>query len=143
MIQIVEHETPGYAAAVWLRRRVLRWPLGLEFTPEELAAESNQVHFADLENGVAVGCLNMVPIGNEVKMRQVAVDTQRQGEGKGRQIVEFAENWAREQGFHLIILHARESAVPFYLALSYVVSGEPFEEVGMPHRFMSKSIMNP
>jgi predicted GNAT family N-acyltransferase len=85
----------------------------------------------------------MVPTGNEVKMRQVAVNAERQGEGKGRQIVEFAENWAREQGFQRIILHARESAVPFYLAMNYVVSGEPFEEVGIPHRFMSKSIMNP
>jgi hypothetical protein len=143
VIQIVQHDTPGYALAVELRRRVLRWPLGLEFTEAEVAAEADQVHFADLEVGNAIACLTMVPQGDDVKMRQVAVDPSRQGEGKGRTIVEFAEDWAREQGFQRIILHARESAVPFYLAMSYLVSGEPFEEVGIPHRFMSKFIMNP
>jgi predicted GNAT family N-acyltransferase len=143
VIQIVPHETSGYAAAVELRRRVLRWPLGLEFTDEELAGEADQVHFVDLTNGQAIACLTMVPQGTDVKMRQVAVDPTRQGQGKGRQIVEHTEAWAREQGFERITLHARETAVPFYLALGYEFGGEPFEEVGIPHRFMSKFIMNP
>ena len=43
---------------------------------------------------------------------------------------------AHLQGGSEIALHARESAVPFYLALGYGLVGEPFEEVGIPHRKM-------
>jgi predicted GNAT family N-acyltransferase len=39
-----------------------------------------------------------------------------------------------------MILHARATAVPFYLRLGYTVVGEPFEEVGIPHRGMEKAL---
>jgi predicted GNAT family N-acyltransferase len=39
-----------------------------------------------------------------------------------------------------MILHAREAAVPFYLKLGYALAGEPFEEVGIPHRAMEKTL---
>ena len=44
-IQTVLHGSLEYQAAVELRRRVLRRPLGLDFTEEELRAEEDQVHF--------------------------------------------------------------------------------------------------
>jgi len=37
-----------------------------------------------------------------------------------------------------MVLHAREAAIPFYLRLGYELEGEPFTEVGIPHRRMVK-----
>ena len=37
-------------------------------------------------------------------------------------------------------LHAREAAIPFYVALGYATEGSPFEEVGLPHRTMAKAL---
>ena len=73
-------------------------------------------------------------------MRQVAVDESYQSKGIGRALVEYCEQVARDEQFTEIILHARETAVAFYLKLGYEVYGEPFIEVGIPHRNMRKFI---
>jgi predicted GNAT family N-acyltransferase len=39
-----------------------------------------------------------------------------------------------------MVLHARETAVPFYLKLGYEVVGGQFEEVGIPHFKMEKKL---
>lgn len=135
------HGSLGYLKTVELRKRILRHPLGLDFSSEELAAEAAHSHLACYEDDALVGCLVMVPAGgSSVKMRQVAVDTSRQGGGIGKGLILESERWAREQGFKRIVLNARESAVPFYLRLGYEVSGCKFEEVGLPHFGMAKSL---
>ena len=137
---IVAFGSREYEATVALRREVLRRPLGLDFAPEQLAAEAGDVHFALFEGEDAVACLILVPQADGVKMRQVAVRGDRQGRGLGRRLVGLSEAWARERGLRTMVLHARESAVPFYEALGYGAEGEPFEEVGLPHRAMRKAL---
>lgn len=63
-----------------LRYRVLRQPLGLNYTQEQLDTEKDESHFAAFEGEKLVGCLLMKSIDNkEIKMRQVAVDGGYQG----------------------------------------------------------------
>ena len=50
----------------------------------------------------------------EVKARQVAVAPHAQGQGVGRALTKFAEDFARQRGFTTITLHARATAVPIY-----------------------------
>jgi predicted GNAT family N-acyltransferase len=136
--EVVVHNSAAYQAAVDLRRRVLRIPLGLDFDEQELAQEASQVHFVSFAEGAVIACLTLVPNGETVKMRQVAVAPEVQGQGRGRALVEYSETWATEQGYAEINLHARESAIPFYSALGYQITSESFEEVGLPHRAMRK-----
>lgn len=133
IIMIVAHGSERYVKAVDLRRRVLRWPLGLEFTAEELAAEADQAHFViqDADNVVASASVVLLP--DAAKVRQVAVAPECAGRGLGRAIMAECEQWAKQQGRNLIVLHARRSAEPFYLRLGYSTIGEEFEEVGIPH----------
>lgn len=144
MIQIVKIEfgTPEYDAAVCLRYEVLRKPLGLSFTPEQLAAEYSDHHLAAFAaNGTVIGYLNLSPVDEEtVKMRQVAVAPDRQGQGIGKALVEASEYLARRLGFRRMVLHARETAVPFYLRAGYTVTGDRFEEVTIPHFKMEKEL---
>lgn len=141
IIRPVEFGSPEYAATIELRRDVLRRPLGLDFTPEQLAAEGTDTHLAMLSGKEVWACLVLTPKDPlTIKMRQVAVRGDLQGRGLGRKLVEASEVWARENGFHVIILNARDTAVPFYLAQGYGLEGEPFEEVGIPHRAMRKII---
>lgn len=129
-----------YGLAVELRRRILRLPLGLDFSAGELAVESDQHHLVAIQCGAAVGCLVLVGQGAEVKMRQVAVCESLQGSGIGALMVAESERMARELGFARMVLHARETAVGFYLRLGYACEGESFEEVGIPHRLMQKEL---
>lgn len=127
--------------SIQLREEVLRIPLGLRFTPEELAAEHDQVHLAALQNEQVLGILLFKKLDRHtLKMRQVAVKPEVQRAGVGKALVSFAELWARERGFKRIEMHARFNAVPFYAKLGYLVEGEEFEEVGIPHFKMYKEL---
>lgn len=136
----IEHNSDLYRDTVALRHRILREPLGLKFDPAELAAESDVFHLACYDSGVLVGCLILEPQSHVMKMRQVAVSEQSRGLGVGRLLVEFSEQFAREQGYTKMVLNARETAVGFYSKLDYLVQGEPFEEVTIPHRAMFKKL---
>jgi predicted GNAT family N-acyltransferase len=125
-----------------LRYEVLRRPLGLEFTPEQLAEEFDQIHLAAYNlTGHLLAYLNLTPIDiNTVKMRQVAVAPALQGKGIGSALVAWSEYVAQNIPCQKMILHARQEAVPFYERLGYTVVGEPFEEVSIPHFKMEKTL---
>lgn len=140
IIQLVQHQSPEYNETVELRRRVLRVPLKMDFTPEELAAEGNQFHVAAFMDGRIVGCLILVPLNNKtLKMRQVAVDHTVQGQGIGTRLVSYSEELAIKKGFCCIELHARVTAMKFYTDLAYHTIGDEFQEVGIPHYKMEKN----
>jgi predicted GNAT family N-acyltransferase len=134
--------TPLYDASVDLRTRVLREPLGLVFTVDQLTAEWSQWHLAIFApDDSLLGCLVLVPgADGAVKMRQVAIEPGMQGRGLGRFLVAYSEQVARSTAFERMILHARSTAVPFYQRLGYSVVGQPFEEVGIPHMAMAKEL---
>ncbi len=138
----IEFATPEYDEAVRLRYEVLRRPLGLEYTPEQLAAEYSDIHLAAFDaSGRLVGYLCLTPGSNaEVKMRQVAVAPEQQGRGVGGKLVAESEALAKHLNFKKMTLHARETAVPFYLRLGYHTVGGQFEEVTIPHFKMEKSL---
>ena len=138
----VEFKSPEYEMALALRTEVLRKPLGLTFNPADLAKEIDHLHFVALHSGQVVGTLMLVNLAaGRQKMRQVAVANELQGHGVGRQLIEWSERWAVENGTFEFELNARETAVPFYLKLGYQTVGEPFLEVGLPHFQMRKSLL--
>src|SRR5829696_3781914 len=102
----IEWGSAAYEASVALRRKVLRAPLGLDFTTHELESEQADFHLACYENGELVACLVLVPQEDGViKMRQVAVAESVQRLGIGRVLTAFAEEFARDRGFRTVTLH--------------------------------------
>ena len=137
----IQYGSPDYAAAFTLREEVLRKPLGLSLNNETLAQECEYFHLVCHLGGELVACLVLLPKEEgTIGMRQVAVAPQLQGRGIGRALVEFAEQFARERGFTLMMLHARDTAIPFYEKLGYECVGEPFVQVTIPHRVMQKKL---
>ena len=120
--------------SIGLRYEVLRKPLNLFFSPEELLSETTQIHVGMVvgERVLAVLLLKILD-GNVAKMRQVAVAESCQGKGLGKQLVRYSEEICRDKQVKRIELHARKSAVNFYLSLGYRIQGHEFEEVGIPH----------
>jgi len=140
-IRLVAHNSPEYRETVALRFRILREPLGLSFTEEQLAAESGDLHLGAWLDGKLAACLLLTPLDSAtVKMRQVAVDDGLQGRGIGTALVRRSEEIAKERGFTSMTLSARATAVPFYLRLGYDLIGEEYEEVTIPHRKMEKRL---
>ena len=143
----VEQDSSRYRDLVELRRRVLRIPLGLDFTARQLAEEKEDIHVAAYLDGALVGCVLLRAMDRShsavVKLRQMAVDPGHQRRGIGAQILAFAERLAAERGYREIVLHARETAAPFYERAGYVPTGEIFTEVTIPHREMVKRLAAP
>lgn len=141
MICEVAHGSPAYWATVALRDSILRKPLGLDFSVEELEAEKDSHHLACHLGDRLMGCLVLRPsAGGDVQMRQVAVVAEFQGKGIGTALVEYSEALARKIGYRRMILHAREMAVPFYEKLGYGKTGDRFMEVMLPHWEMAKHL---
>jgi predicted GNAT family N-acyltransferase len=69
-------------------------------------------------------------------MRQVAVDEKVKGGGIGRLMVKYSEDLARKLGFQEMLLHARETAVPFYERRGCTKVEDRFTEVSIPHWVM-------
>lgn len=138
---IVPHNTPLYWQTVELRTQVLRKPLGLFFTNEQLNAENLDTHIAllnDLQQVIGVLILVFDTQNKKVKMRQVAIHPALQGKGLGTAIVQFAEQYAHKQNYRHLYCHARVSAVNFYEKMQYQTVGNLFTEVGIPHFYMEK-----
>lgn len=140
-ILIVPHGSKEYELSVELRDRILRKPLGLVFTKEQLAQENKDIHMVYMVNADVFGCLVLVATSSdEIKMRQVAVDDDFQNRGIGTTMLKFAEQYASEHNFKTIYCHARDVATPFYLKHHYRIVGDPFEEVTIKHYKMAKDL---
>lgn len=130
-----------YALSVALRYDILRKPLQLNYTVEQLDLEKQDFHIAFIENQIVLGCLILTPKENGIiKMRQVAVAQHLQGKGIGKKLVIFSEIFSLEKGYNQMELNARETAIPFYLSLDYQKIGDEFIEVGIPHYKMIKKL---
>jgi len=139
--KLVPYKSTEYYQALALRDLVLRAPLGLFFSTEDIQSEENYFHFViEMEDKIIATAQFLCVDEKTYKMRQVAVLPEFQGTGYGSKLVAFIEEWAEEKSIDKIILHARESACPFYLKRNYHKVGAEFIEVGIPHYFMEKRI---
>jgi ribosomal protein S18 acetylase RimI-like enzyme len=138
-LKIIDHGTKEYQQMIKLREDILRRPLGLTFSPEELEIEKNNLLIGAFEDGNILGCCMLVEEKPDmVKLRQMAVLNILQGRGIGRALMQFAENLARDHGYKVLTMHARKNAIGFYEKMGYKVKGEEFQEVSIPHYEMEK-----
>lgn len=95
---------------------------------------------------VVVGCVLLVWGEDERKNKtailcQMAVSESYRCQGIGRRLVAKCESIAREEGgIERIYLHARLTAAKFYENCGYVKQGSIFEEVGLLHIAMVKTL---
>lgn len=140
-LKIIEHGSKEYRQMVDLRFQLLRKPLGLDYTAEDLEKEKDDILIGIFDEDLLEGCCILTKIAPQtVKLRQMAVNSGLQGKGIGRVLMTFAENVARDRGMRRMVMHARKSAVGFYEKLGYNICSEEFQEVTIPHYEMEKAL---
>lgn len=140
-LKIIDHGSFEYEQMVRLRDDILRKPLGLSFSVEELELEKNNILIAAFEEEQMLGCCML--IDNQpptIRLRQMAVLNNLQGKGIGRALMNFAENLSRDRGYKTITMHARKIAVGFYERVGYQVTSDEFIELDIPHFVMEKRL---
>jgi predicted GNAT family N-acyltransferase len=138
--KVIPHGSPIYQEAVHLRESILRQPLGLRFSAEELENEKQHIQIAGILNDEVIATAVLVPEGNICKMQRVVVKDSLQNQSIGSQLMRFCEDHARSLGFKAIYCHARDSAVKFYLNNHYLAESEYFDEDTIPHLKMVKKL---
>lgn len=137
----IAHGSKEYKQMIQLRYEILRKPLGLHFTDEELEKEKNDILIGVLEDDQMLACCMLTRMNPEtVRLRQMAVHKNLQGKGIGASLLNFAENLARDRGYKHLVMHARKVALGFYEKQGYKASGDEFIEVSIPHYVMSKKL---
>ncbi|HLX54756.1 MAG TPA: GNAT family N-acetyltransferase [Aquella sp.] len=140
----VTYGDPDYLALVQLRREVLRYPLNLDYTEEDLKKDACYYHIGAFtkDTNTAVGNIILTDITNDTcRIRQLAVRSDLQHSGIGKTLMYVVETHAKiVEEVSTIFLHSRESAVPFYKKLGYNIEGDSFEEVGLVHYKMVKKL---
>jgi len=87
--------------------------------------------------GNAIGCGRLLPDGH---IGRVAVLPPWRGRGVGAALLALLTDAARSTGHRRAILNAQVDAIPFYARYGFVVTGDEFEEAGIMHRAMEKSL---
>jgi predicted GNAT family N-acyltransferase len=141
-LKIIDHNSPEYRQMINLRYEILRKPLGLHFTEEELDREKEDILIGAFDDDRILACCLLTRMDpSTIKLRQMAVENSQQGKGIGATMMNFAENVARDRGSKVMAMHARKTATGFYEKLGYRVEGDEFQEVTIPHYLMKKKLI--
>jgi predicted GNAT family N-acyltransferase len=103
--------------------------------------EAAASHLLALTDGRPVGAMRwrFVTPGR-VKIERVAVLGEARGRGIGLALMAEAMRQARAAGAAEAVLHAQSSAEAFYHRLDFVTEGPPFDEEGIAHVRMRRTL---
>ena len=87
------------------------------------------------EKPVATG--RLLPDGH---IGRLAVVKAWRGKGVGSALLKHFVALARERGHPIARLNAQTHAIPFYRAHGFAISGEVFDDAGIPHQEMSRRL---
>jgi N-acetylglutamate synthase-like GNAT family acetyltransferase len=140
-IQIISTCSPDYEQMIDLRMEVLLDPIGIPRSYINPEKESQDTLVAAFEGNQVIGCCILTPSKNDsIQLRQMAVKQNIQRSGIGAAIVAFAEAKAKELGYKTLFMHARDVVIPFYEKQGYLIEGDGFTEVNIPHHKMKKEL---
>ena len=139
--RIIKYSSNDYAAMISLRLNVLLHPIGINESYINKEKEQLDILIGLFNDNMLIGCCILTRINNEtIQLRQMAVLPEFQKSGSGRKIIAYAESIAKEKGYKILMMHARDTVMDFYKKCGYQISGPLFFEVGVPHHKMEKQL---
>lgn len=128
MIRIIEPNTPQEWETYFdIRFQALRAPWNKPRGTERDDTENESLHFMLLDDDIPLGvCRLQYNSSTQAQIRYMAVNELARGKGIGKLLIEFAEQRAVKDGRHLMILQARDYAIPFYEKSGYQLKEKSF-----------------
>ncbi len=74
------------------------------------------------------------------KIGRVAVMQEARGRGLGLRLMQFVVDEAQKRGFTEAVLDSQAYAIPFYERLGFTAEGEEFDDAGIPHFLMRRTL---
>lgn len=133
-----------YQDSLALREKVLRKPLGLEVSSEQIKNESlkNYHHYCVKKDNAVVAALTMKINPSSIQICQIATLNNYQCKGYGSAVLEYAEKELSrlfpKKGF---VVFSRINSVSFYLKMGYEFKNKKtYTIIGLDHRLMKKTV---
>ena len=121
-----------------VRRAVFIEEQGVPEAMEWDEHDAVSLHFLAVDDdGTPIGCARLLPDGHVGRM---AVLPAWRGRGVGRALLAAILRAAQERGHRTLMLSAQTHAAGFYARAGFAVVGEEYEEAGIPHVAMRKSL---
>jgi len=144
MIEVKKIEPQGeeYQRERELRNRILLRPIGIPDYGWEKKDDTSH-HFVAIHKNEVIGCVLLWPDPSEdgaAQLLQMAVETDHQGRGVGRLMIQELIEFAQRSGLKRVWCHARVSVETFYRKLGFAAVGEVFQEADIDHRIMETLI---
>lgn len=103
--------------------------------------DQTALHFVAYAGRRPIGAARLRPYDSDTgKVERVAVLADWRGKGVGRLLMAVVEREAAARGFVRLRLNAQTHAEPFYRKLGYETVSAVFEEAGIPHVTMVKTL---
>lgn len=128
------------ATAYAIRHEVFVIEQGVPLELEQDELDATAVHVLALLDGDPVGAGRYFVDGTAAHLGRLAVRVPARGLGAGVALVRGLEDLARSAGLSEAVLGAQVHAVGFYERLGYVAEGGIFDDAGIDHRWMRRSL---
>ena len=128
------------AAALELRAQVFCEEQGVPLEADLDGLDDGALHVVAVDGGELVGTCRVVIDGTEARLARLCVRRDARLRGLATALLDEAEVQARAAGAQRMTLHAQTSALGLYRRGGYEAEGEPFDEEGIEHLRMSRSL---
>ncbi|MFB6178194.1 MAG: GNAT family N-acetyltransferase [Halorientalis sp.] len=129
------------AAALDVRHAVFVDGQGVDESLEHDGLDDEAVHFVAWDDGSPIGAARLRTVdADTTKVERVAVRKSHRGNGWGCRIMRTVETDARDRGYRRVVLHAQAQVEEFYHHLGYRTTSDEFEEAGIPHVEMKRTL---
>lgn len=142
MKTVIATEQTQREDAYYVRKEVFvkEQEVPIEIEIDEL--EDKATHFViynDDKKPQAAARLRIIE-GSKAKLERICVLKEARSFGLGHKLLEVLETEAVANGAKEAVMHAQVHALPFYEKKGYKAVSEPFEEAGMKHVKMTKTL---
>ncbi len=134
----IPEEFPAIAA---IRKSVFQEEQGVDPALEFDGKDEISEHLLAYLDDKAVGTMRIRYLDDQtVKIERLAVLSTARGQGIGKKIMENALSFIGSKNIREVVIHSQEYIKSFYQKLGFIEEGEIFEEAGIPHVKMRKSL---
>lgn len=140
-MSLVVARTTDLAAAWAIRHRVFVEEQKVPVELERDAEDAEAIHLLAMRDGEPVGTARILRRGALGKIGRVAVLPEARGLGLGAALIRAAlEVLAATPGITTAKLGAQTHALGFYERLGFTAVGPVYDDVGIPHRDMTRPV---
>jgi phosphoribosylformimino-5-aminoimidazole carboxamide ribotide isomerase len=102
--------------------------------------DNHGLHFGTFKDNELIGVVSLFEKGTDYQFRKFAIDERVQGQGIGRQLLDYIADFAKLQGAKRLWCNARLSAIGFYLRSGFKQTGTLFSKNGFDYEILEKKL---